>query len=118
MVKQLMARLIRRKKSLIAAPSFAPDWTPDYATGLKKFLSSEEGRVLMARARALECKLALDACTKKAISPDRAAGFSDAVNWLESLSQISGASPVQDATTEPRFGEDEMPVINELAFTH
>lgn len=113
-----MARIFKGESPLVSAPSFAPDWTSDYATGFKKFLSSEEGRVLFARARALECKLALDACQGKAVSPERAAGFSDCINWLESLARISGASPVQDATTEPRSGEDEMPVKMNLAFTH
>lgn len=117
--QKLWAQLFKGLKgSLAAAPSAAPDWDDDCAGALKMFLASGEGQVLVARARALECKLAIDACTKKTISPDRAAGFSDAVNWLLSLSQISVSPAAHGETYEPRqSAESDAPAL-EPAFTH
>jgi len=118
-LRKQMARLLGiNTHVLTAAPSPAPDWTEEHAAGLRRYLSGRDGQDLIARARALECSLAIKACRKEGVSPDRAAGFSDAVEWLFSLSTISGAPAVQGANYEPRqTANDDVPGT-ELAFTH
>ena len=102
---------------LPAAPTPAPNWEIDNATYLRSFLSSETGQVLMKRARALECSIALAACQGKT-EPFRAAGFSDAVNWLESLSSISVSPAAHGENDEPRQSASEMPDTESRITTH
>ncbi len=105
------ARLFTEHRPLNAAPAAAPEWTEEHAQFLRNFLSHPYGQDLLARARALETKLALDACHKRnGVSPENASGFSDAINWLESLSMISGSAPVQ-AESDPR----QTPDVEEVA---
>lgn len=106
------ARLFGEHRPLNAAPVAAPEWTEEHAQFLRNFLSHPLGQDLLARARALETKLALDACHKRnGISPGRAAGFSDGVNWLESLVSISvptSAKPESDPRQTPDVEEVAM----------
>ena len=59
------ARLFTEHRPLNAAPAAAPEWTEEHAQFLRNFLSHPLGQDLLARARALETKLALDACHKR-----------------------------------------------------
>jgi hypothetical protein len=84
------------------------------------FLDSDLGKDLMAKARALECAKALQACQADpnnpfVVKPDRAAGFSDAINWFQSLAFISVESAAQSQQFEPRNSRSESPV-NEPAY--
>lgn len=75
-----------------SAPS-SPDWTQENAAELQKFLNSQTGVTLMAKARSLECASAIHACTGeplqgRIVQPGHAAGLSFAVNWLQSLATV------------------------------
>jgi hypothetical protein len=83
----------------------------------RNFLSQEVGQVVLARARALEVKLALDACHGKGVTPERAAGFSDAINWLESLAQVSVSPAAHGELRASSAAEDDAPAL-EPAYTH
>jgi len=121
-LKQLVRRGLGRthvsSSSLPAAPVAAPQWTPGYAQDLKHFLGTECGVVLMSRARAMECATALRACQNPDdCHPQRAAGVSDAINWLQSLTQFSESPADPGELYEPRHGESGVP-DPELAYTH
>ena len=100
------ARLFGEHRPLNAAPAAAPEWTEEHAQFLRNFLTHPHGQDLLARARALETKLALDACHKRnSVSPENASGFSDAINWLESLAMISVPTAAQPES-DPRQSTD------------
>jgi hypothetical protein len=114
-----MARLLGlTTHSLAAAPNPAPDWTAEHAEAFRRYLSGQDGQDLLARAHALECSLAIKACRHEGVSPERAAGFSDAVRWLESLATISVDTAAHVSQNEPRqTADDDAPGL-EPAFTH
>lgn len=71
-------------------------------------MSGPTGSALLARARALEAANALHGCQDAITSTHsagRAAGFSDCVNWLESLSRVTGDQVTNDEP--PPEGETE-----------
>ena len=124
MLVNVLGLFKRRAKNEVCVPSFlpaapngAPDWKVDNATFLKSFMGSETGQILMKRARALECATALGACQGKT-EPLRAAGFSDAINWLESLSSISVSPAAHGENDEPRQPASEMPDTASRYDTH
>lgn len=83
----------------------APKWTAVNATEWRKFLSTDTGRILMLRARAQECALAITSQQSNAMGQPCVYTFSDAINWLDSLSQVTGD---QVTTTEaPTEAEPE-----------
>lgn len=102
-----------RKKTEAALPPApaAPEWTPTDQNNWKRFLESSTGNKLIARARAIEYDRAVAACADKVSqghTAPRAAGFSDAIVWLLSLSRVSRATEATDSrangesqTTEP-----------------
>ena len=78
--------------ALPAAPH-APDWTRQNATDLSQFLKGETGQVFLARARAMEYNVSVQ-CVKDASAGNlKVPTFSDAINWLESLSRAGGDQP-------------------------
>jgi len=104
-------------QSLPAAP-LAPEWSRENATDLRKFLTSETGQILLQRGHSLECATALRACkvadkdSPFHVPPQRAAGFSDALLWLESLATIPTAKDAENFGTHHN-ASDESAVIGE-----
>lgn len=87
-----------------------PQWTPDHQKSWVTFLASPAGLVLLERMRHVASKNALTGAQDMmhaAHSGGRAAGFYDALLWLDSQAriefeqniEISGASADQDATS-------------------
>lgn len=74
------------------------DWTEGDAEQLKAFLSNPTGTKLLLKGRAMEATTAIAACRGN-LNPNRAAGISDTLDWLNSL-QFAGASPVKEATED------------------
>lgn len=82
-------------------PSYDLEWTDTDAAQLNTFLKNPTGVKLLQKARAMEAAAAIGACKGKSV-PARVAGISDTLDWLYSLSIISGASPANDAiASEP-----------------
>jgi len=104
---QWLVKLVRRDGvshfPLSAAP-VAPDWTSDHAQWLRQMLSHPCGQDLLARARAMQCNLAVKSC-KGEFEPARAAGVGDAIDWLESLTRFPQATGEQVATPKPSPAE-------------
>jgi hypothetical protein len=98
-----MKRLLRRILAWLSQPDLSssggqtflvPEWQPTHQAQLAAFLGSDTGRVVMARGRAVLANTAITACHdtfSTQHSAARAAGFSDALKWLESLSRSSRA---------------------------
>lgn len=105
------------KEQLPRVPD-APKWEISDMNALRGFIFSETGRKLMLRARALEYSNAVAACNdafNTAYSGGKAAGFGDALNWLQSCASdemISRAAGEQAANPANR-GQDD-PVFAEL----
>lgn len=86
--------------------AFAPDWTVENVLNLRKFILTPTGKSFMQRARAVEAAGCVRSC-KDAMhtthSAARAAGFSDCLEWVESMAghdmekKLSGAPAVQGA---------------------
>jgi hypothetical protein len=65
-----------------------PDWTVNEAIIWRTFLANPTGQILLKRARAMESINAIKGANDvfhTQHSAGRTAGFSDAINWLESL---------------------------------
>jgi hypothetical protein len=97
----------------------APDWSPEHQAHLKQFLASPAGLALMARGRAVLADTAVRACHDPfhtQHSAARAAGFSDGLKWLDSLSRSSrvpeeatpAGSQTQKQTDTSPLGEMEL----------
>ncbi len=72
----------------LSAPSPAPEWTAADVSTLRAFLQTPTGQSLLKRGHAQEFNTAISACQDPmhtVHSAARAAGFSDAIQWLESL---------------------------------
>lgn len=85
--------------SLPAAPN-APQWLIEDRDNLKRFLESKTGQKLLERARAVEYDRAVKACADSFHSiheASRAAGFSDGLKWLLSLSVAAAEQPQIDS---------------------
>lgn len=99
---------------LLELPKPAP-WTADDVTEFRRFLGTVTGQRLLARARCLEYRNALAGCNDSITtshSAGRGAGFSDAINWLESLSrvtgdQVTGAEPANSNDSRPPDSEPD-----------
>jgi hypothetical protein len=89
-----------KKDSPLSASPLAPDWTPEHAQWLRQMLIHPCGQDLLARARAMQCNLAVKSC-KGEFEPARAAGIGDAIDWLESLTRFPQATGEQVATPKP-----------------
>lgn len=98
----------RRAVVPLSAVPLVPPWNREDRAILNTFLSNPTGRNLVVRARALEAKVAIDAC-KDVMTPvhsaGRAAGFSDAIDWLISLSISSSEADVESFRPEAAEGE-------------
>ena len=77
--------------SPLSSAPIAPDWTSGHAQWLRQMLSNPYGQDLLARARAMQCNLAVKSC-KGEFEPARAAGIGDAIDWLESLTRFPQAT--------------------------
>lgn len=92
--------------SSLSVVTLPPEWTSEHASRLKAFLRSDHGQAFLLRARALEAATAIKACRRdQNTNPDRAAGFSDCLNWMESLATISESPSVTGETDSPRNAE-------------
>jgi len=89
--------------ALPAAP-LAPEWTRVNATELQRFLRTETGAILMQRARAMEYNVAVQCVKDASAGRLQVPTFSDAINWLQSLSRSGGDQP---ETTSLSTGEIE-----------
>lgn len=96
-----------------------PDWTANEALILRTFLSSPTGTILLQRARAMESINAIKGANDvfhTQHSAGRTAGFSDAINWLESLASdqaiqsLSSSSLVNEQKTADGQQEEAAPV--------
>jgi hypothetical protein len=115
-MKQVFAwlwRLTHRQKAagnvsdaLPAAP-LAPEWTRQNATDLVRFLSSESGQVFLARARAMEYNAAVQCVKDASAGKLQVPTFSDAINWLESLSRAGGDQPANFSAPTGETGSVE-----------
>lgn len=65
----------------------ASDWDAQYQHGLRSFLATDAGAVLIERMRAIEYHNFITAKDEHMVQ--RARGFSEARTWLESLSRTS-----------------------------
>lgn len=74
-------------------------------TDLRQFLSSETGRIFMARARAMEYNVAVQCVRDAAAGQIKVPTFSDAIQWLDSLSRSGGDSPEISSASS---GENEI----------
>lgn len=86
-----------------AGPVEAPDWLPEHRRGWCDFLSSPAGKILLQRAAAVHANFAIAACNDSVTtthSAARAAGFGDALQWLESLSRSARANADAGPATE------------------
>lgn len=102
----------KQPEPLLTAP-IAPDWTVIDRDNLKRFFESKTGKKLVERYRAVEFVNSKNACADSlhtSHSAGRAAGFSDGLKWLLSLSVATAAQPQIDSRA---FGETQ-PVEPEL----
>lgn len=102
--------------SLPAAPE-APDWGPDEQAHWRQFLLSPGGKALMGRMRAVHYAVATGACAdafNTVHAGGRAAGWQEAMSWLETLSRASRANEEPtpgnrgESTDNHRPGEAEL----------
>lgn len=92
-MKRFLLWLFRLTPVIVEKPALmgfrvASDWTGQEAMMLKTFLTSPTGILLMQRARWVEATNAINGAADvfhTQHSAGRSQGFSDAVNWLESL---------------------------------
>lgn len=76
---------------LPAAPE-APQWFPECEQAWKTFLATNAGLTLMGRLRAVECQVAIAACSNPMNTVHAAGaanGWTECRQWLESLSRSS-----------------------------
>jgi hypothetical protein len=108
---------VTARKVVVFPSGPVPQWTADHQKAWVTFLASPTGLVLLERMRAVAGKNAMlgaQDMMHAAHSGGRAAGFYDALLWLDSQAriefeqsiEISGASADQDATSaQPLHGE-------------
>lgn len=88
-----------------------PEWREDDKARWLTFLDSETGKRLMLRAHAVLFQNALEGCKDSfttAHSAGRAAGFAEAIEWMQSLSRSASDKAENDAQTpggEPSLRE-------------
>ncbi|HVX56968.1 MAG TPA: hypothetical protein VHA37_04500 [Candidatus Saccharimonadales bacterium] len=90
LVSWLWAVLVRLER-LPAAP-VAVDWLPEDQAAWVTFLRTTTGQRLLARMRAIESQVAINACQDvfhTAHSAGMAKGWHEALTWLQSLSRSS-----------------------------
>lgn len=82
-------REVRREvPDFLPACPAAPDWSLEHQVVLNRFLATDAGDVFLARMRAVEADLArrmVQDVMHTSHSAGRAAGFGDAVKWVNSL---------------------------------
>lgn len=92
----------------ISAP-ISPDWLSSDILSLRKFLNDESGRKLIQRGRAISFANAIAGSNDQfhtVHSAGRTAGFSEALNWIEScasdemLSRVTGAQATKQNTSD------------------
>ena len=91
LLRKFLGRFPAKDAGLPAAP-VAPDWTQADMGAWQRFLGSDVGQRLWARFRAVEFRNYQTGCNDSmfsAHSAGRAKGFSDARDWLESLSRTA-----------------------------
>ena len=103
----------------IAPSNYGEDWTQQEAMILRTFLNTPTGEILLKRARSLESVNAING-SKDVFhtqhSAGRTAGFSDAINWLESLASeqtinsLSAAQPQNEHNTADGQFQEAAPV--------
>lgn len=113
--KQFIAQVKRQN----AVRDYGSDWTQQEAIIWRTFLASPTGQILLKRARQMESINAING-SKDVFhtqhSAGSTAGFSDAINWLESLASeetINSLSPAQAQNEQPTADgqhEEAMPV--------
>ena len=82
----------------------APEWTRENATQLRQFLSSPTGLTLLAKARAADYFYCRQTAQAASVGEVSVSTFSDAINWLESLTRVAGD---QATTDDAPSGERE-----------
>lgn len=98
----------KHSTSNLPAVPLASEWTDEDRTRLLQFLRNPTGEKFILRARAVESKNAIAACQDSVTtthSAARAAGFSDAVKWMLSLSISSSEPDVIGSESEAADGE-------------
>ena len=117
-MKRLQAFWVWVTRRRVASPGLpaaplAPDWKPEHARDLKQFLSSTTGQTLLARARAMEYATALASVRAASVGETSLSTFSEAINWLESLSRATGDQAATSGVpsgerddAEPEFAEN------------
>lgn len=103
----------RKKAEALPSLPVVGDWHPSDRDNLNRFLESRTGKKLIERGRAVEYATSVAACADKISqghSAPRAAGFSDCLNWLLSLSVAASAKPQIDS----RAQGDAQPIESEL----
>jgi hypothetical protein len=112
---QFMQQVRRQNTTSIQAS----DWTKSEAEILRTFLNSPTGQLLIQRARFLEAANAIKGANDvfhTQHSAGRTAGFSDAINWLESLasdetiSKLSRVPATQEQITMDGQQDEAAPV--------
>lgn len=100
----------------LPAIPLAPDWTEEHASHLLTFLKNPTGQALLQRARAKQAADCIEAC-KGGYDPRMAAGFSHAIDWLESLAIISSnpASARSNDAADSRDSETSGAAVPEFA---
>lgn len=81
----------------------APMWTADCAIQWKNFISSPTGQIFMARFYAMQAATAVAAVRAQSVGETHNPTFEDAVNWVESLSRMTGDQVITDE--QPTDGE-------------
>lgn len=102
----------KQKESKLKEVGFCPDWTHTNAAELKRFLASETGRILLQRARAMEAKHALDACSKGSPNPRTVAGITFTINWFENLARIPAPPAENEEISDSRswqYADESLP---------
>lgn len=117
LVRWLSAETPQATKPLPLQLPVAREWTPTDKNTWRTFLQGGTGVTLMQRMTAMasaNAKAASHDAMHSAHSAGRAAGFYDAITWLESLAviefePISGADAEQSATSaQSQQGEDSL----------
>lgn len=99
----------RWQPTTCAAVLAGPDWLSSDILNLRRFLGTETGAKLMQRGRSLEYSNAISGAKDQfhtVHSAGRTAGFSDALNWIDScaseemFSRVTGVQATKQNTSD------------------
>lgn len=83
----------------LSAPS-NPKWTAENTTELRRFLSSSTGTTFIELARCREYVLAIQTQQSAAVGETSVSTWSDCLNWINSLSQVTGEQVTNSKTSD------------------